>query len=86
MGIAEEEDEGGGDRGDRNGNERELGGGAGNNRLNNVLAQLATTIGGMNQPRVREYNVASCGRFSDYDGEDPTKWIEQFERAALANK
>ena len=40
----------------------------------------------MNQPGIRKYNVASCGRFLGYDGEDLTEWIEQFERAALANR
>ena len=59
---------GGGDDGDGGGNA-----GGGNDGLNNVLAQLATAIGGMNQPGIREYNVAACGRFSGYDGEDPTE-------------
>ena len=65
---------GGGDEGERN------------DELNNVLAQLATAIGGINQPVAKEYNVASYERFSGYDREDPTEWIEQFERAALANR
>ena len=62
---------GGGDGdGNRDGNGRGNGGGVGNNGLNNVLAQLATAIRRMNQPGIREYNVASCGRFSGYDRED----------------
>src|ERR1044071_3413466 len=77
---------GGEDDGDGGGNGGGENAGGGNDGLNNVLAQLATVIGGMNQPGIREYNVASCGRFSGYDGEDPTEWIEQFERAALANR
>ena len=70
---------GGGGGGDRDGNGGENGGGnegGENDGLNNVLAQLATAIGGMNQPGIREYNVASCRKFSGYDGEDPTEWIE----------
>ena len=80
---------GGGGGGDGDGDDGNNGGGnagGGKDGLNNVLAQLATAIEGMNQPGLREYNVASCGRFSGYDGEDPTEWIEQFERAALANR
>ena len=68
---------GGGGDGDGDGGGNGGGAGeAGNDGLNNALAQLATAIGGMNQPGIRKYNVAFCGRFSGYDGEDPTEWIE----------
>jgi hypothetical protein len=77
---------GGGDGGGGGGGDGGEDGRAENDGLNNVLAQLATIIGGMNQPGIREYNVASCRRFSGYDRKDPTEWIEQFERAALANR
>ena len=67
---------GGGGNGDGDGDGGGNGGGnagGGNDGSKNVLAQLATAIRGMNQPGIREYNVTSCGRCSEYDGEDPTE-------------
>ena len=40
----------------------------------------------MNQPATREYNITTCRRFLEYNGEELTEQIEQFEKTALVNR
>lgn len=60
----------------------------GNNGLNipQMNQNLTNAINNMNNAQPRELSIIKLSDFSGKDNEDPYEWIDQFERAAEANR